>query len=312
MTKGKIRLCRSLICTFILFPFKNALCQETTPAASKDFITTNITTAKKIVDLLAEFMVKYSFQVLGGIIILAVGYLVSKAAAKTLSQFLEKHKVDPTVIKFLAQMLKIAIFALALLIALGNFGITIAPFIAGLSVAGFGLSFALQGPLSNYAAGATLIFTKPFKVGDIIEVTGVIGEVEDMSLARTQISTVDGTKIIIPNKQIIGEIIHNYSIFKKLDIKIGISYGSDIQKAVSVISGVIKNDIRISQKPEGKTGISDFGDSSINIYARIWCKQADYWDVLFSVNKNIYEALEKEHIQIPFPQRDVHIYNEKT
>jgi len=301
-----------LIYVFTIFPFKNVLGQETIVDTSRNIITTNISTAKKIADTLIEFMVKYSFQVLGGIIVLAVGYIISKVAARSLSQYLDERKVDPTIIKFLAQILKITIFVFTLLIALGNFGITIAPFIAGISVAGFGLSFALQGPLSNYAAGATLIFTKPFKVGDIIEVTGVIGEVEDMTLARTQISTVDSTKIVIPNKQIIGEIIHNYSILKKIDIKIGISYSANIQKAISIISEVIKSDKRIAQIPESKTGIHEFGDSSINICARIWCKQADYWDVLFSINKEIYDGLKNENIQIPFPQRDVHIYNEKV
>jgi small conductance mechanosensitive channel len=216
-----------------------------------------------------------------------------------------------TVSKFLLEMLKAAVLLLAILIALGNFGITIAPFIAGLSVAGFSLSFALQGPLSNYAAGATLIFTKPFKVGDIIEVTGVMGEVEDMTLARTEVRTVDGTKIIVPNKQIIGEIIHNYSEFKKLDIKVGVSYDSDSAKAIEIVKRVVREETRVSQRPEPKVGISEFADSSKNIYARIWCRQKDYWDVLFDLNVKIEAEFLKNKIGIPFPQRDVHIYESK-
>ena len=136
--------------------------------ATQPLFGAEITNAKKLIDLMIEFCVKYSFQVLGGILVLLLGWFVAKFVAKFLKKFLEKHKVDVTVAKFLITITKLLVVAFAALIALGKFGITIAPFIAGLSVIGFGTSFALQGPLSNYAAGITLIFTKPFKVGDII------------------------------------------------------------------------------------------------------------------------------------------------
>jgi len=226
-------------------------------------------------------------------------------------KFLEKHKIDVTVVKFLVGTLKLIIMGFAVLIALGKFGIEIAPFIAGLSVIGFGTSFALQGPLSNYAAGATLIFTKPFKVGDIIEVVNEVGEVEDMTLPRTILITVDGTRVIIPNKHIIGEIIHNFSELKKLDIKVGVSYDSDPQKAVDVVRNLVKREPCIALKPELKIGISEFLDSSVNLYARLWCKQSDYWDVMFSINKNIFEEFRKAKIKIPFPQTDVHLYDQR-
>ena len=274
---------------------------------TQPLFASEISTVKKLVDLLIEFCVKYSFQVLGGIVVLILGWLVAKFVANTLKKFLEKKKIDITVAKFLITIVKIIIIALAALIALGKFGITIAPFIAGLSVVGFGTSFALQGPLSNYAAGATLIFTKPFKVGDIIEVTNAMGEVLDMTLARTLIKTVDGTIIVIPNKHIIGEVIHNYSEFKKLDITAGISYDSDVDRAIDVVKNIVKKDARVSQKPEPKVGISEFADSSINIYARLWCKQEDYWDTMFNINKSIHAEFNKNNIVIPFPQRDVHI-----
>jgi small conductance mechanosensitive channel len=270
-----------------------------------------IGTVKKLLEILMEFGVEYGFQVLGGIVVLILGWFVAGIITKFLARFLKRHNVDVTVSKFLVSIVKIIIIALAALIALGKFGITIAPFIAGLSVIGFGTSFALQGPLSNYAAGITLVFTKPFKVGDIIETSGVMGEVEDMTLARTKVRTVDGNAIIIPNKHIIGEIIHNYSQFKKLDITVGVSYDSDVDKAIGVVRNIIKNDKRVSSKPEPKIGISEFADSSINIYSRLWCKQGHYWDVMFNINKNIHAEFGKNNITIPFPQRDVHIYGEK-
>jgi len=281
--------------------------QDKAEGASGILFAEEISTAKKLIDMIIEFIVKYSFQVLGGIVILIVGVIVSKLVEKFLDNFLERHKVDVTVSKFLVAIVKLIIIVFAGLIALGSFGVTIAPFIAGLSVIGFGTSFALQGPLSNYAAGATLIFTKPFKVGDIIEVTGVMGEVQDMTLARTEVKTVDGTKIVIPNKQIIGEIIHNFSEYKKLDITVGVSYDTHMEKALNIVRGIVKRDGRISSNPEPKVGISEFADSSINIYLRLWCKQVDYWDVMFDINKAIYDLFAKNEINIPFPQRDVHI-----
>ncbi|MFH1753843.1 MAG: mechanosensitive ion channel domain-containing protein [Candidatus Omnitrophota bacterium] len=288
---------------------KLAFCQEA-KAAPEGFLATELGTAKKLIDMVTEFCVKYSFQVLGGILVLLLGFAIANQVAKIMGRFFESKKIDPPVVKFLTSIVKFIVIALFALIALGKFGITIAPFIAGLSVIGFGTSFALQGPLSNYAAGISLIFTKPFRVGDIIEVTGVMGEVQDMTLARTELKTVDATKIVIPNKQIIGEIIHNYGDFKKLDITVGVSYGSDMRKAIDAVKEVVKNDSRVSQAPEPKVGISEFADSSINIYTRIWCKQAQYWDVMFDINKGIDSTFRKNGINIPFPKRDVHIYNQ--
>lgn len=295
----------------LLFLSYPAACQQNIPTQTQPLFATEISTAKKLVDMIIEFCVKYSFQVLGGIIILLVGLFIAKVTGNILKRLFEKHKFDVTVGKFVIGIVKMLIMIFAGLIALGKFGITIAPFIAGLSVVGFGTSFALQGPLSNYAAGATLIFTKPFKVGDIIEVTGVMGEVEDMTLARTQVRTVDGTLIVIPNKQIIGEVIHNYSDLKKLDIKVGVSYSADIDKAISVVKNIVHSDARVSQSPIPKVGIAEFADSSINIYTRLWCKQKDYWDTMFEINKKIYDEFKNQKITIPFPQRDVHIYNEE-
>ncbi len=291
----------------------NAYAQDKAAAAATNLsqaLNENLTTARKLLDMLIEFLVKYSFQVIGGIVVLIVGWYIAKVAARFVEKFFKKHSVDVTVSKFLVEMLRISIMVLAGLIALGNFGITLAPFIAGLSVAGFGLSFALQGPLSNYAAGATLIFTKPFKVGDIIEVSDAMGEVEDMTLARTQLRTVDGTFIVIPNKHILGEIIHNYSDHKLLEIKIGVSYDSDMSKALAIVKRIVTDEKRISPVPEPKIGLLEFADSSKNIYARVWCKQKVYWDVMFDVNKRMDEEFAKAGIKIPFPQRDVHVIKE--
>jgi len=282
-----------------------AFCQAV--GTEKALFSTELSTAKKLIEIVIEFFVTYSFQVLGGIIVLILGLFAANLVARFLTNFCGKKNIDVTVTKFLVQIVKILVIVFAAIIALGNFGITIAPIIAGLSVVGFGTSFALQGPLSNYAAGITLVFTKPFKVGDIIEVAGVTGEVCDMTLARTEIITVDGTMVVVPNKHIIGEVIQNYSEYKRLDIKVGISYSSDVGKAIDVVKDVVKREERVVREKPSKIGLLEFADSSINIYARLWCKQKDYWDTMFSVNKAINEAFSENGITIPFPQVDVHL-----
>ncbi len=277
-------------------------------AAQEKAVGENIGTLKKILDIVIEYAVKYSFQALGGVIILVAAWVAANFITKFFTSFLQKHNVDVTIAKFLVSALKLLIMAFAVMMALAKFGIEIAPIIAGLSVAGVGVGLALQGTLSNYAAGISLIFTKPFKVGDIIEVVHEMGEIQDIALARTIMKTVDGTIINIPNKHIIGEIIHNYSDYKRLDIKIGVGFKSDIEKCIRLIKEVVSKEKRIALKPEPKIGISDFGDSSVNLYARIFCKQADYWDTMFSVNKEIFESFKKNGIEIPFPQREVYLH----
>ena len=269
-------------------------------------------TAQELAYIAMSFLAKNITNIVGGIVILTIGWLFAKFVGKLIKFFLIRRKADVTITKFLVDIVKFLIIFTAFLITLGNFGITIAPFIAGLGAIGFGVSFALQGPLSNYAAGATLIFTKPFKIGDILEVGNFVGEIVDMTLARTVMKTLDGTRIIIPNKKIIGEIMHNYSQYKKLDLKIGIAYSSDIDKAVHIVKDCVARDARVVAKPEAKIGISEFADSSIIIYARLWCKQSDYWDVMFDINRTVFESFGNAGIAIPFPQRDVHIRTKES
>lgn len=250
-------------------------------------------TAQEIAVKAMRFFHKYTFTLIGSALIVAFGWVLAVFISRLIKRVFLKRGADVTITKFISDFIAAFIIGIAALIALGNFGITIAPFIAGLSVLGFGTSFALQGPLSNYAAGATLVFTKPFKVGDIMEIGSWIGEVEDMTLARTTILTLDGTRVVIPNKKIIGEIIHNYSDYKKLDIKIGVKYSSDADKAIGIVKEVIAAYKNIAQKPAPKVGIYEFTDAKIIIYARLWCRQLDYWDLLFSINKAVYDEFKK-------------------
>lgn len=270
-----------------------------------------INAVTKLLDWAVEFAVKYSFQALGGLVILFVAWIVSRYVSRFVSNNLLARNVDPTVVKFLAQMARLIVLVLGVLMMLSSFGVQIAPLIAGLSVAGVGIGLAVQGPLSNYAAGATLIFTKPFKLGDIIEVHGYQGEVKDITLPRTELNGLDGSRIIIPNKHIIGEVIKNFSVHRKLEINVGVSYDADIPKALAILEKIIKTEKRIPGSASYKLGIKEFADSAINLQVFVWVLQENYTDVKFAINSAIITEFKANNILIPFPQRDIRIIDNR-
>ncbi|MEI8011389.1 MAG: mechanosensitive ion channel family protein [Candidatus Omnitrophota bacterium] len=260
---------------------------------------------QEIIHMIMMYVVKYAFQVLGGCVVLALGWFMAQYAARGAQKYFDDRHVDITVSKFIAGAIRLLIMLFALVVALSKFGIEIAPFIAGISVVGFGTSFALQGPLSNYASGAALIFTKPFKIGEIIEVSGVVGEVMDMKLSCTVISTLDNETVVIPNKHIIGEIIHNYSNCKRVDIKILVSYRADLDRAIRILEDVIRTNPHVAADKLPKVGVADFTDLGINIFARLWCPQRCYWDVRFDINRRLIAAFKLEGIEVPVLQRNI-------
>ena len=262
----------------------------------------------RIVDFITENVVHYSFQMIGAVIILIVGWILSHFVIKMIRRVLSDKRIDITIQKFILQTVRWAILILGFLLAIGCLGVQIAPLIAGLSVAGVGAGLALHGPLSNYASGATLIFTKPFKVGDIIEVAGAQGEVKDITLPRTELIGMDGSILIIPNKHIVGEVIKNYSEYRKLEFNVGVSYESNVDKALSIIDGILRNNKNVPTNQPIKVGIRDFGESCVYLQAFIWVLPGNHADVKFAVNKAILDEFRLQGITIPYPQRDVHIH----
>lgn len=205
--------------------------------------------AEKLKDTMIEYIVKYGFQVLGGIIILIVGFKLAQWAANILTDFCQKKKLDITLTKFLAGMLKAVILVFVCLMALEKFGVTINPLIAAASAAIFGASFAIQAPLSNYAAGLSVILTRPFVVGNTISVNGVSGVVEEVKLPCTILKNGEGETITIPNKDIVGHVLHNSAAYKVVEGSVGISYSDDPQRAIEIILGVLKNTPKSRKRP---------------------------------------------------------------
>lgn len=269
-----------------------------------------IATVQTFINTVIEFFVNYSFQVIGALIILAAGFILGKWASNFIEKLCKKKELDTTLSHFLASIGKVLVIAFASIIALSKFGITIAPFIAAIGAAAFGATYAIQGPLSNYGAGLSIILGRPFVVGDTINVAGVYGVVELVKLAHTTLITEDGVKITIPNKHIVGEILYNSGEYRMIDGSVGISYKDDAEKAIETIKNTLAAFGEVATEPAPQIGIGNFGDSSVNLSYRYWVPTQKYFQTLHAVNLAVYKALSKATITIPFPQREVLIKKE--
>ena len=258
------------------------------------------------------FLVDYSFQVVGATIILVAGFFLGNWVAVAVAKLCEKRGIDVTLRHFLSSFAKIVVIAFAVIIALSKFGITIAPFIAAIGAAAFGATYALQGPLSNYGAGLAIILGRTFVVGDTIAVAGVFGVVEEVTLAHTTLLTEDGVKITVPNKHIVGEILHNSGEYRIVESSVGISYDADPAKAIGVITQAIAGFPQVKSEPAPQIGIEDFRDSSVAIGYRYWAPTRRYIETMHGVNLAVYQKLGLAGITIPFPQRVVTITKDQN
>lgn len=258
------------------------------------------------------FLVDYSFQVVGAVIILIGGFLLGNWVATAVGKLCEKRGIDVTLSHFLSSFAKIVVIAFAVIIALSKFGITIAPFIAAIGAAAFGATYALQGPLSNYGAGLAIILGRTFLVGDTITVAGVFGVVETITLAHTTLLTEDGVKITVPNKHIVGEILHNSGEFRIVESSVGISYSADPARAIEVIGQALAAFPQLQNGPAPQVGIEAFQDSAVAIGYRYWAPTQRYIETMHGVNLAVYQALGRAGISIPFPQRVITVNKDQA
>ena len=268
---------------------------------------------ENIVAKIWELLTIYGLKVVAAIAVLIVGRWIAKGLTGFTEKIMNKRQVDPTVVSFVANMTYIALLVFVVLAALGQLGIQTTSFIAVIGAAGLAIGLALQGSLSNFAAGFLMIIFRPFKVGDFIEGAGVAGTVEKIQIFTTQLKTPDNKTIIIPNAKLSGDNIVNFSAkgTRRVDLVFGIGYGDDIDKARKIITDVIENDARVLKDPPPKIAVIELGDSSVNFAVRPWVNGPDYWDLWFYVTETIKKRFDAEGISIPFPQRDVHVYNHK-
>ena len=260
-----------------------------------------------IYTMLVEFFVKYSFQILGAIIILIIGLLVARKISNSVLKLCDRKNIDVTLSRFIASSARLAIIVIVGIIVLGKLGISVTPLVAAIGALSLGAGLAVQGLVSNYGAGFNIILTRPFVVGDTISVQGVTGQVDVVSLSTTVISNEDGVRITIPNRHIVGEIIHNSFANTLAELSIGIAYHEDAERAISLIAQKIVEVGGFDESKPPKVGIESFGDSSINIGIRVWLPTHQYFDNRFQINKAILSTLRTHNVTIPFPQREVRL-----
>jgi small conductance mechanosensitive channel len=263
---------------------------------------------QKIIDQIIINLGTYAVQVVGAIAILVLGRIAAGFGKKLVTRLLTKTKTDKAVISFTGTLTYFVILIFAILAALAKFGIQTTSFLAVLGAAGLAVGLALQGALSNFAAGVMLLILRPFRIGDYIEGAGVAGTVMEIELFTTVLATADNIKIMVPNAKLFGDVIKNISGYdlRRIDLEVGIGYGSPIDKAREILASIIKEDNRILSDPPPQIAVSDLADSSVKIVFRPWVNRENFWDVRFDLMHKVKEAFDRNGIEIPFPQQVVH------
>ena len=252
-----------------------------------------------------DMAVKFGPKLIVAVAILAAGYVVGRWAGRMLERLLVRFKLEAPVRSLLVRVTQLVVFAVFAIMALQNLGVELLPLIAGLGVAGAGVALAMQGILGNVAAGLTIIFTQPFHVGDYLSIGSEEGEVLDVSLFSTTLGHTDRSKVIIPNRKIVGEIMHNYGRVRQLDLSVGVSYGTDLNAAFRLIEEVLRANSRVLQDPAPIFGVKQLADFSVAISVNPWVGVPDYVAATAEINKAILEVFREKGVEIPFPQQEV-------
>lgn len=263
---------------------------------------------QKVVDLSIEFGPK-AFTAL---LILTVGYFVARWIGGLFERWIAKVNLEPPVRLLMLRIVRLFVMGLFVIMALSNLGVDLIPLIAGLGVAGAGVALAMQGVLGNLAAGLTIIFTKPFRVGEYVSMVGVEGRVESIELFTTKLSHADLSTVVIPNRKIVGEILHNYGKIRQLDVVVGVAYNTDLNLALAAVNEVLGLNPRVLKDPAPVVRVSYLADSSISIAVKPWVNVPDFGLVTGEVSKAIVEEFRARKISIPFPQREVRLLNPVT
>ncbi|MDH3351322.1 MAG: mechanosensitive ion channel [Gammaproteobacteria bacterium] len=254
--------------------------------------------------------VDFAINLVTAAVIFYVGRMLVRLLARGLRKVMEKQEVDQTLVTFVSNLVNMVLLMVVIIAAIGALGVQTTSFIAVLGAAGLAIGLALQGSLSNFAAGVLIVFFRPYKVGDWVEAAGVAGSVEEVQILTTVLKTGDNKRVIVPNAQIMSSVITNYSAneTRRVDMVVGVSYGDDIDKVRNAMEEIIAADQRILDEPACTIAVSELADSSVNFVLRPWVKTSDYWNVKFDLTEAIKKRFDKDGISIPFPQQDVHLH----
>jgi len=260
-----------------------------------------------------QYLVPFGINLVIALLVFYVGRGIARLIVRMLNRVAERSNVDESLRKFLLDLAYGMLMAIVIIAALERLGVKTTAAIAILGALGLAIGLALQGSLGNFASGVLIIMFKPYKVGDLVEAAGHIGVVDEIKVFNTVLRTADNIQILIPNGQVTGGSIKNMSVrgTRRIDLTFGIGYDDDLKKAKAMIEKVLSEDSRILPEPAYQVAVSNLGDSSVDFVVRPWVNTPDYWAVRFDLIEKLKLEADAQGISIPFPQRDVHFYEEK-
>jgi len=260
-------------------------------------------------DKIVEYLATYGLQVLAAVIIIVVGRWVARLVTNMVGRLMRRSHVEETLTKFVENLCFIGLLTFVIIAALNTLGIETASLAVVIGAAGLAIGLALQGSLANFAAGVILIIFKPFKVGDYIEAGGKAGSVQEIQIFNTILNSPDNIRIIIPNSQVTGSSISNYTTTgkRRLDLVVRVSYESDLKQAKQLLQEIVGADSRVLPEPAPTVAVAELGDSSVNFVVRPWVNTGDYWDLKFDLTEKIKLTFDENDISIPYPQHTVHM-----
>tara|TARA_R110000868_G_scaffold204071_1_gene452083 strand:+ start:2664 stop:3500 length:837 start_codon:yes stop_codon:yes gene_type:complete len=272
-----------------------------------------VTVVNNYLEKITNFGFEYAPKLIGGILVLLVGLWVTKLITKSVGRSLGKSKIDQSLVPFLRSLTNIILKVLVAITVMGMIGIQMTSFVAIIGAAGLAIGMALSGTLQNFAGGVIILILKPFKIGDFIEAQGYVGTVKEISIFATMLNTPDKKLVIIPNGPLSTGPLTNFSAepLRRVDWTFGIAYGDDIENFKRAMNDFIAEDTRILKDPAPFIGLSSLADSSVNFTVRVWVDGPDYWNVFFEMNEKVYTKFADYNLNIPFPQMDVHVHNNK-
>jgi small conductance mechanosensitive channel len=241
--------------------------------------------------------------------ILAVGFVAGRWLSKRAMKLMTNRGFEPPIRMLASRVVFLLIMAFTLVVALNNIGFEVTPLVASLGVLGVGVSLAAQGVLGNIVAGLTIIFTKPFRVGEYVDVIGEYGQVDKIELMATTLAHADRSRVIIPNRKIVGEVLHNYGTIRQLDLKLGVSYDANLAEVTAIVREVLKDNPRVMKELAPGVGIASLDDSCITISVKPWTAVGDYGPAGSEIYQALVEKFRQRNISIPFPQREIRILN---
>jgi small conductance mechanosensitive channel len=259
-------------------------------------------------DKAVDLIMSWGPKLVLAIVLLIVGIIIINAFSRFLRKVMKKRDIDPTLVPFLVGLISSLLKIMLIISVVDIVGVKTTSFVAVLGAAGLAVGLALQGSLSNFAGGVLIMIFKPYKVGDYIQAQGEAGTVRAVQIFNTVLNTPDNRRVIIPNGAVSGGTITNFSAeeTRRMDLIFGIGYDDDLEKAKNVLMEMAASDERILDDPAPFIGVSELGDSSVNLVVRIWCKKEDYWNIHFDWQNNVKLRFDRENITIPYPQRTIH------